>query len=213
MSSNTIYYIKPPPDGDYLLELAQKLSSDGYSISYTEKEILLMTELKQTLLDKGATAILSQELLTEEVLPDNTPRNAVFDTLKYLLNRCSPTQSLHIIDPYLYPSNQDSDYITDFIDIFEATLKLCSRVSIATLPNRNTSLEQQIENKIKRVNSQISIQTKYTNVFHDRFWIADDVRGVFVGTSLNGIGKRYAVIDYLHEDDAKNIVQRYNQIP
>ena len=213
MSSSTIYYINPPPDGDYLLELAQKISKDGYSLSFGEKEILLMTETKQILLDKGPTAILSQEVLTEEVLPDNTPRNAVLDTLKYKLNRCSASQSLHIIDPYLYPSTQDSDYVSDFINIFEATLKLCSYVSIATKANRNASLEQQIENEIKKVNPQVSILKKYTNVFHDRFWIVDDVRGVFVGTSLNGIGKRYAIIDYLQENDAQEIVQRYNQIP
>jgi len=213
MSSSTIYYINPPPDGDYLIELAQRLSTDGYNLSSGEKEILLMTGIKQILLDKGPTAILSQELLTEEVLPDNTPRNAVLDTLKYKLNHCSATRSLHIIDPYLYPSIQDPDYVSDFIKIFEATLRLCSCVSIATKANRNASLERKIENEINKVNPQISILRKYTNVFHDRIWIVDDVRGVFVGTSLNGIGKRYAVIDYLQENDAREIVQRYNQIP
>jgi hypothetical protein len=30
--------------------------------------------------------------------------------------------------------------------------------------------------------------------FHDRFWIADGARGLFVG---NGLGKRYALADYL----------------
>jgi len=57
------------------------------------------------------------------------------------------------------------------------------------------------------------ISTKYSDVFHDRFWIADEVRGVFVGTSLNGIGRRYAIIDYLQQRDVVDIVQRYDQIP
>jgi len=213
MSPSTIYYIDPTPDGEYLLELAQNMSNDGYRLSFGEKEILLMAETKQMLLDKGPTVILSQELLMEEVLPDNTPRNAVLDTLKYKLNRCSATQSLHIIDPYLYPSAQDPDYVTDFISIFAATLRLCSCVHIATRARRNAGLETQIENEIRQVNPQISIRKKYTDVFHDRFWIIDDIRGVFVGTSLNGIGKRYAIIDYLQENDAREIVQRYNQIP
>ena len=213
MSSRTIYFIEPPPSGDYLIELAQQLSNDGFNLSYTEKEILLMTEMKQVLLEKGATSILSQQLLTEEVLPDSTPRNAVLDTLKYKLNRCLPQQSLHIIDPYLYPSNYDSDYISDFVGIFQSALELCGHVKIATIQNRNKNLEHQIDNEINNINSQISITKKYTNVFHDRFWIADEERGVFVGTSLNGIGRRYAIIDYLQENDAKEIVQRYSQIP
>lgn len=213
MHSKTIYFIEPSPNGDYLLDLAQKLSSDGYSLSYTEKEIFLMTEMKQVLLEKGATSILSQQLLTEEVLPDSTPRNAILDTLKYKLNRCAPQQSLHIIDPYLYPTNYDSDYIAYFVQIFKSVMEACNYIKICTLQNRNTNLERQIENAIKNINSQISIENKYSNVFHDRFWIADSERGVFVGTSLNGIGRRYAVIDYLQETDAKEIVQRYNQIP
>ncbi len=172
-----------------------------------------MTEMKQVLLEKGATSILSQQLLTEEVLPDSTPRNAVIDTLKYKLNRCNPKNSLHIIDPYLFPSNYDSDYVTDFVEIFRSAIEVCNHIKICTLQNRNTNLEQQIESQIQNINIQISIEKKYSNVFHDRFWIADDERGVFVGTSLNGIGRRYAVVDYLQEADAKEIVQRYNQIP
>lgn len=213
MTSNTIYLIEPSPDGDYLIDLAQKLSGDGFSLSYTDKEILLMTEIKQVLLEKGATSILSQQLLTEEVLPDSTPRNAVLDTLKFKLNRCNPINSLHIIDPYLYPSNYDQDYLNDFVSIFQGAIKACGYLNICTLQNRNTNLEQQIESQIQSINPNISINKKYSNVFHDRFWIADEERGVFVGTSLNGVGRRYAVIDYLQEEDAKEIVTRYNQIP
>ena len=213
MTLKTIYFIEPPPDGDYLINLAQKLSSDGYSLSYIDKEIFLTTEIKQVLLDKGITSILSQQLLPEEVLPDSTPRNAVIDILKYKLNRCNPNDSLHIIDPYLYPSNYDQDYIADFVEIFKASIKACNHIKICTLQNRNSNLEQQIENQIHTINPQISIEKKYSNVFHDRFWIADNERGVFVGTSLNGIGRRYAVVDYLQEEDAKEIVNRYNQIP
>ncbi len=213
MTSKTIYFIEPPPDGDYLIDLSQKLSSDGYSLSYTDKKTILMTEMKQVLLEKGATAILSKQLLAEEVLPDSTPRNAVLDTLKFKLNRCTPSTSLHIIDPYVYPSNYDQDYINYFVSIFQDAIKVCSHLKICTLQNRNTSLEQQIESQIRGINQNISIEKKYSNVFHDRFWIADEEKGLFVGTSLNGVGRRYAVIDYLQEEDAKEIVKRYNQIP
>ena len=74
-------------------------------------------------------------------------------------------------------------------------------------------IEQNIHTAIKQINPNISINTKYTKIFHDRFWIVDSKKGVFVGTSLNGIGRRYAVIDWLQEDDAKEITQRYSQLP
>ncbi|WP_373033785.1 hypothetical protein [Sulfurovum sp.] len=213
MSSNNLYIIEPSPDSDYIIKLAEQLSKDGYRLLSTTKDVLLFTEMKQVLLDESVTDILSRELLTEAVLPDSTPRNAVLDTLKYKLNRCTATNSLLIVDPYLYPANYDTDYINDFISVFRESLQQCSKLSIATLSNRNTTLEQLLDSEIQLINPQISIEKKYTNVFHDRFWIADNTKGVFVGTSLNGIGKRYAVIDYLHENDANDIVQRYSQIP
>ena len=206
------YFIRPIPDGDYLIALSRKLSKDGYELVSVQKDIFLLQNIRQVLLEKGATAILSQQLLNEEVLPDNTPRNFIIDTLRYKLDRCSPTQSLLIIDPYLYPAKEDSDYQTDFLTVFGDSLKKCFQLDVATLPSRNSVLEFQIDSAIEQINPNIAIYKKYTDVFHDRFWIADQRRGVFVGTSLNGIGKRYALIDYLREDDATAIVQRYAQI-
>jgi hypothetical protein len=37
--------------------------------------------------------------------------------------------------------------------------------------------------------------------------------GVFIGTSLNGIGKRYSLIDYLRAEDVKDICARYQALP
>jgi hypothetical protein len=210
--SDIVYFIAPSPSGDFLLELTQELTKQGYNLSSSAKEIFVACEVKQILLDKGSTTILSNQFLNEEVLPDNKPRNFVLDTLKYKLNRCSPTHSLHVIDSYLYPSCPDSNYVSDFIDVFEDTLKRCSSVVIVTLKDRNKKLEQEIQNEIKKVNPKVSIKSNYTNAFHDRFWIIDNLRGLFVGSSLNGIGKRYSIVDYLSEDDAKEIINRCNSL-
>lgn len=213
MEHDEIFFIEPLPSTDYRLELHQHIRRDGYNLSYIDKRVFLEQEMKSVLLEKGVTAILTNQQLNEEVLPENTPRNAVLDTLRYKIDQCGASQSILIIDPYLFPSNSDSDYLSDFIKIFENLIKKCAVLEIATLSNRNTALEQQMHAEISSMNPNIQISSKYTNVFHDRFWIADNTRGVFVGTSLNGIGKRYAVIDWLQEDDTKAIVRRYSQLP
>jgi hypothetical protein len=43
--------------------------------------------------------------------------------------------------------------------------------------------------------------------FHDRFWLADGARGLVVGTSLNGLGKRYALVDFMQPSDVRDVVQ------
>ena len=213
MEHDEIFFIKPLPSTDYRLELQQHIKRDGYNLSYIDKRVFIEKEMKSVLLKKGVTAILTNQQLKEEVLPDNTPRNVVLDTLRYKIDQCEASQSILIIDPYLFPFNSDSDYLSDLIKIFENSIKKCVKLEIATLSNRNQTLQQQMQNKISEMNQNIKINYKYTNVFHDRFWIADNTRGVFVGTSLNGIGKKYAIIDWLQEDDAKAIVNRYRQLP
>ncbi|MEZ5284987.1 MAG: hypothetical protein R2712_09300 [Vicinamibacterales bacterium] len=52
---------------------------------------------------------------------------------------------------------------------------------------------------------QCRLRHAATKRYHDRFWIADEERGLFVGTSLNGIGKRYCLVDYMAPHDASEI--------
>ena len=43
--------------------------------------------------------------------------------------------------------------------------------------------------------------------------IADEAKGLFIGTSLNGIGRRYALIDNIADRDTKEILSRFNRTP
>lgn len=212
MKASIAFFLDPQPHGDQVLELAQELKAKGYSLSFTDIGLLVRLEMKPILLEKGPTAVISFGPLNEEVLPDNTPRDSIADTLRYKLNRCAPTRSLMIIDPYLYPVSPDPDYEAYFLKIFADTIKTLSNLTIVTSPRRNQGLETRLDLAIRSIAPQITINKKYTEVFHDRFWIADESRGLFVGTSLNGIGRRYAVIDYLQDEDTDQIANRVRAI-
>ena len=157
-----------------------------------------MFRTKQILKDKGTSAILAQQELNEEVLPDNTPRALLLETVKYKLDRCGPTTSLLLIDPYINPTFKAASdyppYEADLLTVLEPTLRKVSTLRIATRPNRNAASEARLDTAIRAVNASITINKKNTDAFHDRFWIVDDARGIFLGTSFNGIGKRYALI-------------------
>jgi hypothetical protein len=212
MTNDSVYFMEPDPDGLELITIAKYLRDRGYSLTYGTKDALLMEGAKQILKDQGATRILSRQLLTEEVLPDNSPRGLLLDTLTYKLDRCAPTTSMLLIDPYLYPLSHDHSYESDLTTVLGPIVSKVALIRVATLKKRDANLEARIEASMRSINSAIRIEKKYTNIFHDRFWIADDARGLFLGTSLNGIGKRYALIDYLSEQDTLDIVQRYNTV-
>jgi hypothetical protein len=213
MPANYVYFLDPEPDGLTLIEILNLLRQRGFGLSYSTKDVLLMENVKQLLKDQGARQILSRQLLAEEMLPDNAPRALLLDTLNYKLDRCAPKASMLIIDPYLYPDTPDASYENDLMDVLRRVVGKIATLRVATLRNRNASLEGRIDASIRTITPNIRIERKYTNVFHDRFWIADDARRLFLGTSLSGIGKRYALIDYLSDEDANEIVQRYKSIP
>lgn len=210
--SDTIYIIEPEPNGDEILEIANILKSKGFNISFTSEETRLMLRTKEYILGDRIKNILSTELLQEEILPDNIPRNALLDTLKYKLLQINATNKITIIDCFLYPNNPDIDYEDFFIEIFKKTIVSCAEIEIITKKNRNTELESNLDYKIKQINPDINIIHKYSNEFHDRFWIANDSVGLFVGTSLNGIGRRYSIIDYLQVNDVADIVNKIRNI-
>ena len=55
--------------------------------------------------------------------------------------------------------------------------------------------------------NKIKMTVEKCNEFHDRFWVGiDNRKGVVLGTSLNGIGKKIALVDILKESDVDAII-------
>lgn len=199
--------------GDDLLALHEYVKTLGYDgIQYVDRKIQMMLDAKEYVREHGLTKTLAIQTLTEEVLPDNTPRALLIDTLRYKLSQLDAKTSLTIVDPYLFPSTVDPDLENDLLWLLDPFLKTCSQLTIISGTRTNQPFRAQVEARI-RAQSSINLTLKISDVFHDRFWIADDQRGLFLGTSLNGIGKRYALVDYLQDQDATDIAQRVAAVP
>ncbi|MDP1630267.1 MAG: hypothetical protein Q8L66_02470 [Caulobacter sp.] len=207
--SKTIYFAEPPLPGDLVLKLAQRLAEQGYSLKQTDEDVLVRLGAGDLLREIGVSKTLRLQLLTEAVLPDNTPRDVLLDTLRYQLAQCAGLHTLLVVDPYLFPAQPDPTYKDDLVSLLRAAASAGLAIEIATKANRNTALQAAVVADIQQINPSITPSFKYTDAFHDRFWIADGARGVFMGTSLNGIGRRYAIADYLAEEDARAIAHRY----
>lgn len=134
-----------------------------------------------------------------------------------MLTLMKPVEELLIIDPYLFPTpdpnHPDPHYLSYVESIIGNTLIKIDRLRIVTLTNRHVATETAFTTMAQGKKGTLSIALKHTNAFHDRFWIADGDRGLFVGTSLNSIGRRYSLVDYLRDEDAADIYARYNALP
>jgi len=160
LKNQMLFFMTPDPGGDNIRIVGDFLRKLGISLSFQDSKIFLMENVKDIIYERGITSLLSMQLLTEEVLSDLSPRNKIVDILKYKLSQIIPTNSLLIIDSYLFPKETDSDYETFFMSIFHDTIKTCRELFIVTREDRDKSIETKIITSIKILNPSIVITTK-----------------------------------------------------
>jgi hypothetical protein len=215
-----VYFMRPTrddlpanPSHEILLTIHEMLKAAGYELCLSSEDSYAFEQTKKGILEGGITRYTNSQLLRESVLPDNTPREELLDLMRYMVRNIQATVELLIIDPYIFPSNPDADYINYLGKVFGTAIGNIARIEIVTKPSRDLITEAAFLTMVSGVKPTVTRRIKYTNDFHDRFWIADGARGVFVGTSLNGIGRRYSIADYIREQDVKDIYARFQTLP
>lgn len=138
--------------------------------------------------------------INEEILWKNMNDNDKCTKIMEYLNKILVNgDELLVIDPYIF-SNSGESYKNKLINIFNKS-NYRNITVITNFYNTDKEFLKYIQENVPRLK-----QIKYTKDFHDRFWIADNKKGFVLGTSLNGIGKKYCLIDYLDNDDVSEIV-------
>lgn len=140
------------------------------------------------------------EYITEEVLWKNMTNDEKTKKFsKYLLEIGTEGNELIIVDPYLFSSEQD-----DYCDMLASILDLSKSKTIIVVTDKTNCKQVSVSKVSNKINKALDI--KYSNCFHDRFWIANRKEGFYTGTSFNGIGKRISLINRLPKDDLKEII-------
>jgi hypothetical protein len=154
----------------------------------------------------GPTRFLASTL-TEAVLH----RGVALPVLARLVNEMlleisERPRELLIVDPYFFHDNDNPAYPDRVDAVWAGVVESVDRVDVIA---RQTpaALTAAIEAKARARNARVTFNVHRSNEFHDRFWIVDRQRGILVGTSVNGLGNKYAVADYLNEVDVRDIVR------
>ena len=199
-----------PIEYEFLIALDKMLKQKNIDCYLFNKDLYALREAQRLLKEKGGSYILSLVELREAVLPKVTPdeRPLLVQILSAQLLNLSPRNNLVIIDPYFFAENKNEDgYMEIFSAIFGPIGNKISKITFITNDKSNNGLCNKVHAFLSKSNNKLAIDHTVTEDFHDRFWIADEERGMFVGTSINGIGKRYALTDYMREEDVKAIVE------
>jgi hypothetical protein len=180
------------------------------------RNVDLIDECKELIRNEGVSWIMSLKrlqaaLLTKSV--DIQEKDILVEMLRDMLMKLSPSKNLIIVDNYFFPSKTDkNEYLQMFKDIFLPSIGKVASFNFITNPNFNQNLFQDCKRLLLTLNPNLNVDYKTTDDFHDRFWIVDQTKGLFVGTSLNGVGKRYALVDFIRDEDTKEIVNTLEQL-
>ena len=201
-----------PIESELLKELGNRLQQRGIEVYILDVDTYCLEMCQKLIMEKGIRYILSLERLQEAVLPkigSIEERDLLVKVLSNYLQALSPSKDLTIVDQYFFrvkPSDR-AEYIGTFREIFGLVIPKVAMVRFITKPDHDRALYQDIKSVLVDLNPEINVVHKMTNDFHDRFWIADEVKGLFVGTSLNGIGRKYALADFMEDEDTATIVK------
>ncbi len=128
------------------------------------------------------------------------------DILIDYLKQSDPKQELIIIDPHLFPTNPAATYLALLTRVIGSVVAAVNTVHIITKSNYNQNLFATLRSSLRSQSSNTVVKITISDDFHDRFWICDKTHGIIVGTSLNGLGIRYSVIQKLDDLDTQDIV-------
>ncbi|EHO07927.1 hypothetical protein VSP10_16655 [Myroides odoratimimus] len=165
-------------------------------------------EIIDYVLEHGLSSLITSEPVLEHLVVKGATQNHIIDVMHKYLDKVGVDNELIIIDPYFYAPTTDTTYPTTIDLILDKYLSKVDTLHIITYPNKvDATLKTTIETNLKTKKASLNILHKTSNDYHDRFWISNNrKKGILTGTSLNGYGKRYSLLDRLNTSDVREIV-------
>lgn len=199
------------PFSDLALRFAQ-----GENINLADYEVADMTGLgmynyiddyKNYIIENGITQLFELGNINEDFVPKGASHDTIVSCMQKYLDKIEIDNELIILDPYFYAPNRDIKYAQTILDILEKYLATIDTLIIITNDKIDSTLKSEIENKLQKHHPTLIIRNMQTNNFHDRFWISNKrEKGIVTGTSLNGLGRKFALVDRLNISDVRLII-------
>jgi hypothetical protein len=211
--NSILFRLNPGPDWDnvkFVVDVA-----NGRPVSFQGSGIEMISsiftsfqeEIKDEVLRVGLSTILRRQLLQESIAAPGATADFIKDLLIGFLQSIDTHGELIIVDPYFFPSKWDATYPQRIVDVLDPFLPILTDLKIVTLPKFDVALKAAVLALLAKQKSNLTITCHTSEKFHDRFWISDGrTQGIVTGTSLNGLGKRYALVDRLNSGDVQEVV-------
>ena len=165
----------------------------------------LRPHIKQHIIEHGLSSLFNNHMTCDAIMHPGFTTDEIEAVVLGIMSKLDGVKHLLIIDAFFYDDKPECLLLLEKI-VRSMSSKL-EKVTLITHGKR-VSMRPGMHNVFSTVAPGIQINDVVTEDFHDRYWIdVENTKGVMVGTSLNGIGKKIAMIDHANVADTREIVR------
>lgn len=172
-----------------------------YRLSLNE----LRPHLQKHIIEHGLSSLFYHHITCDAVMHPGFTTDEIEAIVIGIMSQLDGAKHLLIIDAYFY---DDKPYCLLLLEkIVRSMSSKLEQVTLITNGKR-ANLRPAMHNVFSKIVPGIQINDVISDEFHDRYWIDfDSTKGVMLGTSLNGIGKKIAMIDFANAADSRDMVR------
>lgn len=159
--------------------------------------------LREYIAANGISSLFNFTLTCDAVTHPGIHVDEIEGVVIDFVKKLQGVKNLFIIDPYFY--SDDSKCVALFGRMISVLAERLESITFFT-NGKTISKRAAMHSILSEIAPDVVVSDVVTHEFHDRFWIDATKRtGIVMGTSLNGIGKKIALVDQLSGIDAGTI--------
>lgn len=195
---------------DFFKQVSEQTTINNDFIIARLNDISIKDKIKEIITEQGISSLFNFHMTCDAVLHAGITVDEIEEVILGFVKKLNGVKNLLITDQFLYSDD------TACIILFEKIINEISKniESVTFLINKKkVHLNTGMHDILRKISPNIKITEIITDEFHDRFWIdVDNSKGIVMGTSLNGIGKKIALIDHLKSGDVREIIKLVENI-
>ena len=199
---------------DFIGELHKHKIVDKYNVGIVSDPVYYFrSDFIDEVVKNGLSSMLNFSIVMDDI---TTPAMSI-DDIEFVFHKfvmsLKPIKTLIIIDPYFYPKISDVDDVSQiFIRLISPVINDLKKIIVISNGNNKPSINGYIS-KLHKVNENLELVNYVSSDFHDRFWLNPmESKGIVVGTSVNGIGKKISLVDTLANSDVEQLLKELSSV-
>lgn len=209
--SASLYSIKRREDADPSAEFSEILHKSGLLQHFHFGQIMapvlyLRDEITTHILEHGLSSLYSFSIVMEDITSPSLTIDDIEKLVAKFVARIDGAKRILVIDPYFYAPSRTTNVADSFKNLLGHAISALEEIIFVT-NGQNTASKADIHAAVTALAPACKIVDFVTSEFHDRFWVdPDSSKGLVMGTSLNGLGRKVALVDRLNAADVAEIV-------